>query len=212
MPKLLALVPSFAVMVALAIPLAAQQQQAKRSRFVITKGTDTVAVELFSRDGNVLTSEIYQTNGPRTQYTMDLKPDGSVSHVELTRLTQNNQSVGISIFFLDSTVKAQMSAQGQTEQFEFPSRKSVPVLVVSFALCEQIVQASHLAVGKSAAYTAIRLGAGDTTQLTVTRFHQDSVSFAMQGAQLKAALGSNGEIVGGVHLGQGWTITRKPGA
>ena len=53
-------------------------------------------------------------------------------------------------------------------------------------------------------------GVGDTTQLTVTRFQKDSVSFAMQGAQLKAALGSKGEIVGGVNLGQGWTITRKP--
>jgi hypothetical protein len=125
-------------------------------------------------------------------------------------VTQNNQSIGISIFFLDSTVKAQMSAAGQTEQFEFPSRRAIPILVVSFALCEQIVQASHLDVGKSAVYTAIRLGVGDTTQLTVTRFHKDSVSFAMQGAQLKAALGSKGEIIGGVHLGQGWTITRKP--
>jgi hypothetical protein len=190
--------------------LVAQQQQAKRSQFVITKGNDTVAVELFSRDGNALTSEIYQTNGPRTQYTMDLKPDSSISHVEFTRVTQNNQSIGISIFFLDSTVKAQMSAAGQTEQFEFPSRRAIPILVVSFALCEQIVQASHLDVGKSAVYTAIRLGVGDTTQLTVTRFHKDSVSFAMQGAQLKAALGSKGEIIGGVHLGQGWTITRKP--
>ena len=210
MPNLLKLVPRLLVLLATALPLVAQQQQAKRSQFVITKGNDTVAVELFSRDGNALTSEIYQTNGPRTQYTMDLKPDNSISHVEFTRVTQNNQSIGISIFFLDSMVKAQMSAAGQTEQFEFPSRHAIPILVVSFALCEQIVQASHLDVGKSAVYTAIRLGAGDTTQLTVTRFHKDSVSFAMQGAQLKAALGSKGEIVGGVHLGQGWTITRKP--
>lgn len=210
MPNLLQLAPRLAALIAIALPLAAQQQQAKRSQFVVTKGKDTVAVELFSRDGNVLTSEIYQTNGPRTQYTMDLKPDSSISHVEFTRVTQNNQSIGISLFFLDSTVKAQMSAQGQTEQFEFASRKAIPILVVSFALCEQIVLASHLDVGKSATYTAIRLGVGDTTQLTVTRFHKDSVSFAMQGAQLKAALGSKGEIVGGVHLGQGWTITRKP--
>jgi len=210
MLNLLKLVPRLLVLLAAAVPLVAQQQHAKRSKFVITKGNDTVAVELFSRDGNALTSEIYQTNGPRTQYTMDLKPDSSISHVEFTRVTQNNQSIGISIFFLDSTVKAQMSAAGQTEQFEFPSRRAIPILVVSFALCEQIVQASHLDVGKSAVYTAIRLGVGDTTQLTVTRFHKDSVSFAMQGAQLKAALGSKGEIIGGVHLGQGWTITRKP--
>jgi len=210
MPNILQLAPRLAALIAIALPLAAQQQQAKRSQFVVTKGKDTVAIELFSRDGNALTSEIYQTNGPRTQYTMDLKPDSSISHVEFTRVTQNNQSVGISLFFLDSTVKAQMSAQGQTEQFEFASRKAIPILVVSFALCEQIVHASHLDVGKSATYTAIRLGVGDTTQLTVTRFHRDSVSFDMQGAQLKAALGSKGEIVGGVHLGQGWTITRKP--
>jgi len=212
MPNFLKLAPRLVVLLATAVPLVAQQQQAKRSQFVITKGKDTVAVELFSRDGNALTSEIHQTNGPRTQYTMDLKPDSSISHVEFTRVTQNNQSVGISIFFLDSIVKAQMSAQGQTEQFEFPSRKAIPMLVVSFALCEQIIHASHLGVGKSATFTAIRLGAGDTTQLTVSRFHKDSVSFAMQGAQLKAALGSKGEIVGGVHLGQGWTITRKPGS
>ena len=210
MPNLLKLVPRLLVSLAAAVPLVAQQQQAKRSQFVITKGNDTVAIELFSRDGNALTSEIYQKNGPRTQYTMDLKPDSSISHVEFTRLTQNNQSIGISIFFLDSAVKAQMSAAGQTEQLEFPSRRAIPILVVSFALCEQIVHASHLDVGKSATYTALRLGAGDTTQLTVTRFHKDSVSFAMQGAQLKAALGSKGEITGGVHLGQGWTITRKP--
>jgi len=210
MPNILQLAPRLAALIAIALPLAAQQQQAKRSQFVVTKGKDTVAIELFSRDGNALTSEIYQTNGPRTQYTMDLKPDSSISHAEFTRVTQNNQSIGISLFFLDSTVKAQMSAQGQTEQFEFASRKAIPILVVSFALCEQIVHASHLDVGKSATYTAIRLGAGDTTQLTVTRFHKDSVSFDMQGAQLKAALGSKGEIVGGVHLGQGWTITRKP--
>ncbi len=210
MPNFLKLVPRLLGLLTVAVPLVAQQQQAKRSQFVITKGNDTVAVELFSRDGNALTSEIYQKNGPRTQYTMDLKPDSSISHVEFTRVTQNNQSIGISIFFLDSTVKAQMSAAGQTEQFEFASRKAIPVLVVSFALCEQIVQASHLDVGKSAVYTAIRLGAGDTTQLTVARFHKDSVSFAMQGAQLKAALDSKGEIIGGVHLGQGWTITRKP--
>jgi hypothetical protein len=209
MPNILQLVPCLTALV-VAFPLAAQQQQAKRSQFVVTKGNDTIAVELFSRDGNALTSEIYQKNGPRTQYTMDLKPDSSISHVEFTRVTQNNQSIGISIFFLDSTVKAQMSAAGQTEQFEFASRKAIPILVVSFALCEQIVLASHLDVGKSATYTALRLGAGDTTQLTVTRFHKDSVTFAMQGAQLKAALGSRGEIVSGVHLGQGWTITRKP--
>ena len=202
---------SLALVALCAGQMAAQPTAPKRSQFTITKGKDTIAVELFGRDGSSLISEIYQTNGPRTQYTMDLKPDSSISHVEFTRVNQANQSVGISIFFLDGTVKAQLTAQGQTEQYEFASKTAIPFLVVSFALCEQIIRSSRLAVGKSARYTAIRLGAGDTTALTVTRFHQDSVLFDMQGAQLKAALGTTGEVVGGVHMGQGWTITRKPG-
>jgi hypothetical protein len=210
MPSLLKFASRLALLLVVGIPSAAQPRQPQRSRFVITKGNDTVAVELFSRAANALTSEIYQTKGPRTQYTMDLKPDSSISHVEFTRVTQNNQSIGVSIFFLDTLVRAQMSVAGQSDRFEFPSRKAVPMLVVSFALCEQIVRASHLEVGKSASYTALRLGAGDTAQLIVTRFHKDSVSFAMQGAQLKAALGSNGDVVGGVNIGQGWIVTRKP--
>ena len=47
--------------------------------------------------------------------------------------------------------------------------------------------ASHLSVGKSRVWTACRLGAGDTTTLTVTRFHADSVLLAMSDIQLKLA-------------------------
>src|SRR6185503_462029 len=52
MPNFLKLAPRLVVLLVTAVPLVAQQQQAKRSQFVITKGKDTVAVELFSRDGN----------------------------------------------------------------------------------------------------------------------------------------------------------------
>ena len=51
------------------------QQAATRSKFVVKKGKDTVAIEIFSRDAGTLTSEIYQSNGIRTQYSLDLRPD-----------------------------------------------------------------------------------------------------------------------------------------
>jgi hypothetical protein len=200
-----------ALVAACALP-AAGQQAAKREQFLITKAGDTVAVELFTRDAKTLSCEIYQKNGPRTQYTMDLRPDSTISHVELTRVGQQGNAVGLSVFFLDGLVKAQMSAQGETQQFELPSRNAVPMLVTSFALCEQIIRTAHLGVGKSATFLAVRLAAADSATVTLTRFHADTVLFAMQGAQLKVALGSKGEVVGGLHLTQGWTITRKPAA
>lgn len=188
---------------------AAAQTKSGPQKFVTTKGADTVAVELFSREGNTLTSEIYQTNGPKTQYTIDLKPDGAMSHVEVTRVMRNNQSVGLSIFFLDTLVKAQISAGGENQQLEMPSRNAMPFLAPSFALCEQILKATHLAVGKSATLTAVRLGVIDTATMTVTRFHADSASFTMRDVDLKVALSSTGEVVGGRNVVQGWLIERK---
>jgi hypothetical protein len=69
--------------------------------------------------------------------------------------------------------------------------------------------ASHLTVGKSQSWTAVRLGAGDTTTLTVTRFHADSVLLAMSDIQLKLALSRAGEVIGGRHMNQDWLIERK---
>lgn len=185
-------------------------QQAGRSEFIIKKGTDTVAVELFSRDAEALTGEIYQTNGPRTQYTLNLRPDSSISHVELTRQNRAGGTAGISVHFTPALVSAQFSAGGQSEKAEFaPQGKSTPFLAVSFALAEQIVQASHLKMGQSLKFTAVRLGAGDTATLTVTRFHADSASLSMSDVELRVALSPKGEVVGGRHVGQNWTVERK---
>jgi hypothetical protein len=186
-----------------------QRPAPRRAQFVITKGKDTVAVETFSRDPFTLTSEITQVNGPRTQYTMDLKPDSSIRHVELTRLTRAGQSIGISMYFLDTLVKASYSTAGESEQMDFPARRATPFLVVSFALCEQIVQAAHLDVGKSVRLTAFRMASGDTAALTVTRFHADSALLSMPDLQVQVALSATGEVIGGRHLGQGWTVERK---
>jgi hypothetical protein len=87
-----------------------------------------------------------------------------------------------------------------------------PFLAVSFALSEQLVRASHLAPGRSARWTAVRLGVGDTATVTVTRFRPDSVSLAMRDVELHVALSPAGEVVGGTHLAQHWTVERKSAA
>ena len=185
-------------------------QQPARSEFIVKKGKDTVAVEIFTREANTLTSEIYQSNGVRTQYTLNLRPDASVQHVELSRQGRQGAGVGVSVHFADTLVTATMSAGGESEKLEFPSKgKATPFLAVSFALAEQVMLASRLSVGGSRAWTAVRLGAGDTATLTVTRFHADSVLLAMSDVQLKLALSPKGEVIGGRHLGQDWLVERK---
>lgn len=208
MPRHTLLVALFLVVASANV--AVGQQTAARSQFVVKKGKDTVAIEIFSRDRSTLTSEIYQTNGIRTQYTADLRADHTVKHVEMTR--QGRQGGGtVSVTFGDSMVSAVASAAGgDGEKFEFVSHgKTTPFLAISFALAEQIVMANRLDVGKSAKLIAVRLAAGDSTTLTLERFHRDSVSLVMSDLQLEVALSPNGEVIGGRHLGQDWVVERK---
>lgn len=188
---------------------AAAQTPSARSQFVLTKGKDTVAVEVFSRTASSLGSEIYQTTGPRIQYTMDLTAAGVINHVELTRVTRAGQSFGVGLFFLDTLVKGQFTTPGGSEQAAFPTRHAVPFLAVSLALCEQIVRAERLAVGATASATAIRLGAADTVTLKLTRFHADSVLFSMPDLQMKVATNANGDVIGGINMTAGWIAERK---
>jgi hypothetical protein len=201
---LLIVVPSFA-------STALSQTTPVRSQFVVRKGKDTVAIEIFTRDATTLASEIYQSNGIRTQYTADLRPDSSIRHVEMSRQNRQGGGATISVTFSDSIVSAVFSAGGDTEKFDFaPRGRATPFLAASFALAEQIVFANHLPVGKTAKLVAVRLGAGDSTTLTLERFHRDSVSLVMADLQLKVALSPTGEVIGGRNLGQDWLVERKP--
>jgi hypothetical protein len=185
--------------------------QPAKSGFVIKKANDTVAVELFSRDASSLTSEIYQSNGLRTQYTATLGTDGSVKYIEMSRQGRQGQGVTITVAFGDTLVTGAMtSSGGDNERETIVSRgRNTPFLAVSFALCEQIVRANHVDVGKSLKLTAFRLGAGDTTSLTLSRFHADSVLFAMADVQVKVAVSAVGDVIGGRHVGQDWLIERR---
>jgi hypothetical protein len=191
--------------------VAVAQQTAPRSQFVVKKGNDTVAIEMFSRDRSTLTSEIYQSNGVRTQYTADLRSDHTIKHVEMTRQGRQGAGGTVSVTFGDSIVSAVASAGGDGEKLEFVSHgRATPFLAISFALAEQIVLANRLEVGTSTKLVAVRLAAGDSTTVTLERFHSDSVSLVMPDLRLTVALSATGEVIGGRNIAQGWVVERKP--
>src|SRR5262245_55910227 len=78
--------------------------QVPRSQFVVTKGKDTVAVEVFTRNGRSMTSEIVQSNGVRTQMTVELRPDSSIQTIEYQRQNRQGQGVSLDGRFADSLV------------------------------------------------------------------------------------------------------------
>ena len=188
----------------------ATSQQAPSSKFVITKGKDTVGIELFSRDTATLWSEIHLATGLRWQITANLRADSSVDHIEATRLTRQGVSTGVSVHFGDTLVSATIMAPGGSEQAEVTTRgKAAPFLAISFALVEQLVQASHLGNGESAKWTVARLGAGDTATLTISRIHPDSALVSTTDVELRLALSKQGEILGGRYVGQEWMFERR---
>ncbi len=189
---------------------AARRAPGPSGSFVIRKGNDTVAVERFTREGGVLSGEIIQpAAGIKTQYVILLRPDGTVDHVDCTRTGRQGNSTSIGLDFGDRSVDATISAAGQSERESVVlERRAHPFLAVSFAITEQLVQASHLATGQTVKWTVVRLGVGDTATATVKRFHADSVSITMADVGIKAAIDAKGEVVGGSHATQPWIVER----
>ena len=210
MPNPLSLIALFSLVIAGISGTPAMGQQAPSSKFIITKGKDTVGIELFSRDAATLSSEIHLATGLRWQITANLRADNSVDHIEATRLTRQGVATGVTVHFGDTLVSAAIVAPGGSERAEVTTRgRAAPFLAISFALVEQLVQASHLEGGKTAKRTVVRLGAGDTATLTISRFHPDSALFSTNDVELRVALSKQGEILGGRYVGQEWTFERK---
>ncbi len=86
------LAPALAIVAASAAPLAAQS-----GSFLIKLGRDTIGAEHYEISGNTLKGEVF-TRQPRTShltYVATLAPDGSVTHLELTRATTNPQNAPV---------------------------------------------------------------------------------------------------------------------
>ena len=126
-------------------------QQPARSEFIVKKGKDTVAVEIFSREASTLTSEIYQSNGIRTQYTLNLRPDSlGAARRDVATGTAGRRSRQFPFTSPTRSSRRRCRRGGESEKFEFRSTgTATPFLAVSFALAEQVVLASHLSVRKA---------------------------------------------------------------
>ena len=184
-------------------------QPPTQGRFIIRRGSDTVAVEQFTRDATSLTGDIVQPKGPRLQYVVLLKADGRPERVDLTRTPRQGSAINVGVEFGSRSAHATISAAEGREEVDFPTPlPATPFLVQSFAIAEEIVRMAGLAPGQQVKWTAVRLGAGDTATVTIARFRPDSVSLTMADVAITVALDAKGRVVGAVHSRQPWTLER----
>jgi hypothetical protein len=185
-------------------------QDAPQSEFIIRKGKDTVAVERFTRDASLLTSQLSQTNGVKFEYVANLRPDQTVEHIEMSRQGLQGPAMTLSVDFGDTLVAAAFEAQGKKQQMSIATQtRPMPFLVISFALLEQIARASHPAEAQKVKWIAVRLGAGDTASISVARGQADTLVISAPNGDIKLQLSKTGEVIGGWFGPAQWTIERK---
>ncbi|HKW11427.1 MAG TPA: hypothetical protein VJO33_13675, partial [Gemmatimonadaceae bacterium] len=112
--------------------------------------------------------------------------------------------------FGDTLIAAAFEAQGKKQQMNIPTQaRTMPFLVNSFALLEQIALASRPAEGQKVKWIVARMGAGDTASISVSRGVADTVVISAPNGDVKLAMSKAGEVVGGWFAPAQWIVERK---
>jgi hypothetical protein len=195
----------------------ASAQTATPSTFVITNGSDTVAVEHFTARAGSLTGDLRLMQGQQpihVNYELTLRPDGSASRVKTVDDSPNMFS-GYIAFDNDAmlAMRADPAAKGAALHMGPPN--GYPTIGTSIAMMEQLVRATHSAIGDSAAIRFINIRNGGDGMLTVRRINADSVVIVCVGCmnrnvreELRFAVAKNGDVTGGYNPALGWSISR----
>jgi hypothetical protein len=171
-----------------AIPLAAQNAT---PAYIVTRlGTDTVAVERFTRSSNKLEGDLL-LKYPRVRtmhYVADLGPRGEINSLTTTVRragTDPNASPAMQVVsrFADSVAVIEVQRNGQPDT-SVSGRKSyhggvAPMLNVeptSYGIYEQLLSSAKLG-RDTVSYTLIAPGPGPTPAIVLRRRGTDSVAF-----------------------------------
>lgn len=172
--KCLSLCPALAALWLAAVPAAAQE----RAAFVITLGRDTVALEQYTRTADRIEG-IMVNRSPRTSvrsWTAQLRPDGSISHMEVNVRVINDSTVrqALTIDTSPDTASWRLLNGGNVAQGGYsPGMVSFPWMFNNFSLVEVATRYAR-SQGRDTLYaTAVQAGALDS--IRVVRHGADSV-------------------------------------
>ena len=182
-----------------AAPAAAQSES---GAFVIRLGRDTVAVEQYTRTADRIQGTLV-SRAPRTTvrtYTAQLRPDGTVSRLEMTTRIPNApallpQTVTVTIGADSSDVRI---ARGDTvrEMRMAAPADAFPWIFNSYALAEPVLGFVRRRALDSLAVAVVQPGAREAGSVSFVRRGADSVLIASGTGVTRARVDASGRVLG----------------
>ena len=201
----------------LAVPLGAQEQ----GRFVVTKGADTLAVEVAERDSVELRGTLTRRQGrvgERVRYRATVLDDESAPLVDLSvwRIDDPEESPArqsVRVIFKDDSVAVDDANRwgGVTTQVMGTERAAIPYLAGSTALLELVTRRAAEGPAGDATVPLFNLGGGQTVHGDVHRVAADSVTLTIGTLEYRLQVDGSGRILGGIVAGQDVRLRRSTG-
>jgi hypothetical protein len=200
------------------VTLAAQES----GGFAVLHGTDTVAVERFTRQDVELKGRLLRGAGPgtreRVQYRATVVDDGSAPLVDLSAWRGDDpegapaRQTARVIFKEDSAaVDDASSTRGVMTRILPTQRGAIPYLNLSTAWLEQATRRLVASHADSLEVPFFNLGGGQTVTGLARRYAADSASVRLGTVEFRFEVDSVGRILGGAVPAQGLLITRDSG-
>jgi hypothetical protein len=206
----------------LATPAPVEAQAPERGEFAITRGTDTVALEQFTREDVELKGSLVRSAGTsareRVRYRAVLVDDQSAPLIDVSAWRADDpeesparQSARV-IFKDDSVAIDDAGRQSGVFTRVFPTeRAAVPYLNLSTAFLEQATRRAAQTSVDTLAVPFFNLGGGQTVTGTVRRLAADSAAVQIGNVEFRLRVDGSGRILGGSVPSQGLVITRATG-
>jgi hypothetical protein len=201
----------------LTVPLGAQEQ----GRFVVTKGADTLAVEVAERDSVELRGTLTRRQGrvgERVRYRATVLDDESAPLVDLSvwRIDDPEESPArqsVRVIFKDDSVAVDDANRwgGVTTQVMGTERAAIPYLAGSTALLELVTRRMAEGTAGDAIVPLFNLGGGQTVHGDVHRVAADSVTLTIGTLEYRLQVDGSGRILGGIVAGQDVKLSRSTG-
>jgi hypothetical protein len=164
-------------------PAPAAAPAAERGAFVVRLGSDTIAVERYTRDAaRIEGDEAVRVPAPALRhYAASLNADGSVATLDYQarRLAGDTTPSSASVRFGADTVTVAMKLAGRDTTLRYAARGALPYVNLSYGLLELLTTRAVRQPGDTSRMLLVALGAPTAISATLTRVGSDSLAFAV---------------------------------
>ncbi|HEU4588749.1 MAG TPA: DUF2911 domain-containing protein [Gemmatimonadales bacterium] len=201
-PHLLAVVATLAP-VALSPASLAAQERTERGAFVTRLGSDTLAIESYTRSATRLESDL-AVRIPRTRllhYSATLNPDGTVAKLVVTGRPVGDgpdqlPPLDATLTFGADSAHTTLKLGDSTQVFATAVQPgTLPITSYSFALYEQLAIRARRGATDSLAVRVLPLGADQTFETYTVRRGKDAVDIGYFGSPFHARVDRDGRIL-----------------